>query len=296
VPFSRQSCAITLIAALAAVLGPSQAALAANASAEEPAATSSIDRDAAGDIRIQFVKRGREGLELSARLAEGGGIIERPVFWEVKRTGGEVIYKGEQPVADLVTEPGDYDVTARYGTVTVARTVALLDEQRLGVSFVLNVGGLRVLPRVADLGLPAVKTETRIFSTSGKTSGQMVAMSTIPGEIIRLGAGSYRIESRFVPGNASATRQVTIAPGKLEAVEHDMPAGLVRLALPDDTPEAVWTVKSETGDLLPPLEGPDAALVLTPGTYSATASFGAENRVVTFSVKPGKTEDVLISP
>jgi hypothetical protein len=294
-PIDRQGWASGLAAALAALLVTAVPAIAAAVLAQEPATTSSIDRDPAGEVRIQFVKKGFEGLELSARLAEGGGMIERPVFWTVRRAGGELVYQGEEPVAELVTEPGDYDVTARYGTVTVARTIALLDQQRLGVSLVLNVGGLRVLPRIADIGLPAVRTETRVYSTSGRTSGQIVAMSTLPGEIIRLGAGSYRVESRFVPGNASAIKEVTIAPGRLQAVEHELPAGLIRLTADVPAAETVWTVTPESGLALPPVKGPTVALVLLPGSYRATASIGAREYSTHFEVRPGSTENIWIS-
>jgi hypothetical protein len=279
-----------LVIALAAVVSCSLA-YAATGTGEDSTYTGSLGPSVAHDIRIEFVKSGREGFELSARLAEGGGTIERPVFWTVRHEDGEFIYRGEEPVADLATEPGDYVVTARYGTVTVERTIVLLPEQRLGVSFVLNVGGLRVLPRLPDLGLPSARSETRVYAVSGDASGKLVAMSTIPGEILRLGAGAYRIESRFMPGNATSTSTVDIAPGALEAVELDLVAGIVRL---NASSTVTWTITKSSGETLPPIEGATTMVVLTPGDYRAEAMLDGRLRTATFSIAQGEIQDILL--
>jgi hypothetical protein len=291
-PIGRRGRAMGL-AALVALLCSSAPLAAAMVQAEEPSITSSIDRNPSGDIRIQFVKSGREGLELSARLSESGGTIERPVFWTVRRKGGDIVYQGEEPVADLVTEPGDYDVTARYGTVTVARSVVLLERQRLGISLVFNVGGLRVLPKVAMLGLPMLRAETRIYATSGSANGRMIAISTVPGEILRLGAGTYRIESRFTPGNASEVASVDIKPGLLSAVELELPAGIARLAVPGSGSGVIWTIEPASGDALPPIEGALAEFALKPGKYLARARIGDAERRIEFSIAPGETRDII---
>ena len=49
--------------------------------------------------------------------------------------------------------PGDYSVEARYGSASFSQSLTLLEANRLIVSFVLDVGGIRVLPRVQGLGL-----------------------------------------------------------------------------------------------------------------------------------------------
>ncbi len=293
---SRQGCAITLAASLAVFLANSYPSPAATAEADEPASTSSIDRGPASDIRIEFVKSGREGLELSARLTEEGGLIELPVLWTVSGRAGETIYQGEQPVADLSADPGEYEVTARYGTVTVSNTVTLLERQRLGISFVLNVGGLRVLPKVGHLRLPSARAETRVFAISGKANGQMVAVSTIPGEIVRLGAGSYRIESRFTPGNAIEITNIEVKPGRLSALEMQLPAGIVRLAAPENAREVTWIIEPASGRALPPIQSSSADIVLTPGNYTARARIDGAEKTAAFTIGSGESKDILLQP
>lgn len=292
--FNRQICTIKWIAALA-ILCASPQVMGATGSAEDPPYTSSIDRDAASEIRIQFVKTGREGIELSAKLVEGGGLIERPINWLVKKSGGETIYSGATPFADFVTEPGSYDVTAEYGSVKLQRQVTLIEGQRLGVSFVMNVGGLRVLPKLPVIGLPRLRAETRVYATSGEANGKLVALSTIPGEIVRLGAGSYRLESRFTPGNAEDAASIEIKPGIMSAIEMEMPAGLARLDAAARG-EVTWNITSSEGEALPPIEGERAAVVLRPGSYEAAAIINGTKRVTQFSIASGETKDIILSP
>jgi hypothetical protein len=176
----------------------------------------------------------------------------------------------------------------------VKRQLALLGGQRLGVSFVLNVGGLRVLPLVAEIGLPAARAETRIFATSGTANGAMVAMSTIPGEIVRLGAGSYRVESRFTPGNVSKTANINVKPGIMSAVQLELPAGVALLESKGATDGVVWTIESASGEVLPPVNGLHAAVVLAPGKYKFRARLGAEEHVTEFTIAAGKAQEVSL--
>ena len=76
------------------------------------------------------------------------------------------------------------------------------------VSFVLEVGGIRVLPRVQGLGLTAAQTQSLVYALSGADKGKLITISKVPGEILRVKSGDYRIESRFATGNAVAVVDV----------------------------------------------------------------------------------------
>lgn len=287
-PYRRRSAALaTAFLAAALVSGPAQAA-----SSDDPGdSTASIARaGAAHAIRIEFVKAGREGLELSARLTEDGGTIMRPISWKVRKAGGETVFEGDTPIADMATEPGDYRVEIGYGSVRLAQSVALLANQRLGVSFVLDIGGIRVLPRIVKLGLPLTRTETRIFAASG----HLVAQSRQPGEIVRVAAGSYRIESRFEPGNTLAIAGIKVKPGMMSAVEIDHDAGLARLRLAKATDDkAAWTIVPAQG--APLSIGANAAdVVLKPGDYTAHVSSGAQEFETRFSISAGETRMITL--
>ena len=247
------------------------------------------------DIAIETVSRGREGLELSARLSSDGGLIERPVTWTVTSGTGELVYSGDIPIADFAAPPGDYAVGIDYGAVHISQAVTLAEGTRLIASFVLEAGGIRILPRIEGMGLPAAPSRSLIYALAGPHKGELVAISTEPGELLRVPAGPYRIESRFDAGNASAAADVKVKPGLMSAVEIDHAAGLAPLAFVGPPDAGVrWRIADAQGNALPPLEGLSADIVLKPGTYTATALVGGETLTARFGIASGETRDIIL--
>lgn len=247
------------------------------------------------EVRMVPMPRGGEGLEFSARLAENGGLIMRPIEWKVRAGDGSIVYSRAKPVAAFDAEPGDYVVEASYGPAHIAETVTLVEGQRLGITFILNMGGVRVLPRLEGLGTPATRTLTSIYTQGGRASGRLVAISENPGEIVRLSAGHYRIESRFSPGNAVTSTEISVKPGLMSAVEIDHHAGIARLAL--DAPaseDVVWHVVTSSGMALPNISGSRVEIVLAPGTYRISASTTADTWSRTVTIRAGQAETVEI--
>ena len=301
----RRQSSVRNAAALAAVLflGPAAALVPGPAlSASQPDVKVSRapeafvpDVDIVHDVAIEIVAAGEEGLELSTRLSDEGGVIERPVSWTIRAATGEPVFSGDVPVAHIDTAPGDYTVEAQYGTVHFSRTVSLQPGNRLIVSFVLNIGGIRVLPRLQGLGLPPVPSRTLVYATSGKRKGQLIAKSAMPGEILRVAAGDYLIESRFEAGNAVAVAAIHVNPGLMSAVTIDHVASLVRLSFPAASGAAVsWSIADESGQTLSQLDGPAAEIVLKPGTYTASATANGETLTATFEIASGETRDIIL--
>lgn len=267
------------------------------------ATTASIDRkpetpllsdNVAHEIRMESVRLGNEGLELAARLAEDGGLVQRPIAWLLRDGDGEIVMRSTAPTAGTLTPPGEYEVEATYGAVRFKRQINLPPGHKLGVVFTLNVGGIRVLPRLSGIGLPATPSFTTIYAASGSAAGQLVGVSEMPGEIIRVGSGSYRIESRFSPGNVLAVTEVVVKPGRMSAVEIDHPAGLAHLAVTPARPAVSWTITDETGAELPPIPGATADVVLKPGRYTARAEIGDKTLTRSFSIGAGQSQNVVV--
>lgn len=265
-------------------------------SSAPPPATVTLPRDRlVRDIAIETVSPGQEGLELSARLTEDGGVIQRPIRWTVTATGGEPVFTGEVPTADAVLPPGDYTVAIRYGAVNVSQQLTLVAGTRLIASFVLDAGGLRILPRLAGDAHPATAAHNLIYALSGEQSGTMIATSDIPGEVIRLPAGDYRIESRYDIGNADAITDVRVKAGIMSAVEIDHKAGLAHLAFVGAADTAVhWRIVAADGETLPAFDGLNVDAVLKPGSYTATADTGSESLTARFDIAAGQTRDIML--
>jgi hypothetical protein len=298
-PFRRQKRAISIalltavtcfagVAALAASGGPTESAL---ISAPPP----NFQKRAAHDIAIEIVKPGSEGLELTARLSEDGGQIARDITWRLRDSSGAIVYDRAVSTAEIKVPPGEYKVEADYGSASFAQSLSVLEANRLYVSFILDVGGIRILPRLKGMGAPAAQPQSLVYSLSGRDKGQLIAISNIAGEVLRVPAGDYRIESRFAAGNAVAVADVKVRAGKLRALEINHMAGLVRLAYTGAARDDVtWMVTNHQGERLPRIEGQSASIVLKPGSYSATASIGDKTMTSYFIIAEGQERDVRL--
>ncbi len=289
--------AVLLFVALVTIITP-KLANAASQESEQSALTVAppvFQSKAAHDIAIEIVKPGSEGLELSARLSETGGLIERDISWKLRDAQGLVVYDGKTSLADIVVPPGDYTVEVAYGSADFQQGLTLLAGNRLMVSFVLDVGGIRVLPRLKGIGLPPTQSQSLVYATSGHNKGKLITSSRMPGEILRVEAGDYRVESRFMAGNAVAVVDVHVKSGVMSAVEIDHAAGLARLSYVGAPDAAVtWLVTDDKGEALPGIDGLSANVVLKPGTYIAKAQIGKESLTASFNIAEGQERDIML--
>ncbi len=295
--------AALLVAALflvlvATVYGPSLAQSGTNTNSDVAA----IDRqsiapltDLAHEIAIRTVADGEEGLMLRARLDANGGPIERPIGWIITTSAGETLHNFQAPSADLALPPGDYMVRITYGAASFERGLTLLPGNHLSVNYVLNVGGLRVLPRVKGIGLPQAPSTAKIFALSGINQGQLIAQSDVPGEVVRLAAGEYRVESRFDAGNTLAVADVKIKPAIMTAIDIDHAAGVARLSFVGAPgADVAWDIATTSGEKLATTIGLSADVVLKPGTYIASATAGGEVMTATFAIEAGEARDIIL--
>ncbi len=287
----------SIAAALAAVLFlGSSLSYSATRNTETPAASNnSQSKTTAHEIAIEFVKSGSEGLELSARLSERDNAIVRDIGWVIRAANNEVVFDGATAIADAPLPPGDYAIEISYGSSQLTQSLTLLPGNRLSVSFILDVGGIRILPRVKGIGLFGTPTQSWVYAVSGDQKGQLITISERPGEILRVSAGAYRIESRFAAGNAFATADVKVKAGVMSAVEIDHLAGLARLSYigaPDKN--ISWNVKSASGEILPAIAGLTANYVLKPGKYIAEANAAGELLSAKFDIAAGQERDIIL--
>ncbi len=204
----------------------------------------------------QFIARpGLEAIEAAARLREHGGLITLPISWRLYRligtaTGGQEVFRAAAAQAEAQVPPGDYRIDIEYGLARFSRLITLDPERRLSLVFNLNTGAIRVLSRLAVQPAAAFRFTTahRLFALSGQNRARLVAANASPGQLLRLPAGTYRVESQLNPGNAVAQTEVQVKPGVLSAVEIDHRAGLVRLGLPGDHRDSfAWQVLDAKG-------------------------------------------------
>ena len=243
-------------------------------------------------LAIQLVQPGREGLELSARLTPEGRPLQQNMSWTIRDPDGVTVFSGDEGTADVSLAPGDYVVDASYGATLVEKLVSIPAATRLRISLVLDAGGLKVEPLLGKIDVPPVASRVRVFSLDGR---RLMAVSVTPGEIIRLPAGTYRVESQVSTGNVQAVADVHVTAGRIATVKIAHKAGLARLAFVG-APNAVvrWEIEDQTGSAIASRGGINANVTLLPGTYTARAEVGAELLTATFNIDAGEVRDILL--
>jgi hypothetical protein len=255
----------------------------------------------AGDLRLtegigyevsgMAVPPGDEALILQARLASGGGLINLPIRWKLSRLGigGEVVAEGTSAAFAAPVRAGDYRVEIEYGFARIVQEVDLPEAAQVTVTFILDVGGLRILSKIDALTLPYGSAMTHaVYAASGPDKGRLLTRATLPGDLLRLPAGFYRIESTLGPGNATAETQVEVKAGILSTVEIGHQAGVAQFNTP--VGDGAWTVRDIAGRVVARVTEAVSELILEPGTYRVEQGV----RSTAFTVVPGQSVGVVL--
>jgi hypothetical protein len=257
--------------------------------------TQSAANDASHEISISVVEPGKESISLVARLTTMSMNIARDMIWQVRNEAGEIVLTGTASELHSPIKPGDYVVEAQYGAVAIRENLKIIEGNSLAVNFVLNAGGLRVLPLLKGLASNEVDSKTFVYALSGTEKGKLIAHSKLPGELLKLPAGLYRVESRMGAANVTAVTDVRIRPGKMSAIEVTHQAGLARLNFVG-SPEAQvsWDIRPIDGQKIATLDGLTHRLALKPGTYLAEAHVNGEILTAKFKVVAGEERDIML--
>ena len=297
-PQYRRQAAGKILPRLAAVLVlMGGGAFASPGKVDETSATSTAPApfNTQDSTAISSVEPGQEGLDLSARFSGDGTSLAKDVSWSIHNAAGATVFEDIASTASVKLQPGSYVINASYGTARVEEAVNLPEGINLGINLVLNAGGLRLLPRIEGTLPVEVGTISKVYASSGTDAGKLVATSRLPGEVLKLAAGDYRVESRFERGNAVAVTEVRVKPGIMSAINIDHHAALVHFGFAKDSATPViWDIRSDTGEALPEFSGLDADLVLKPGHYLAEARSGTSIDTINFTIEPGQNRDVIL--
>jgi hypothetical protein len=267
----------------------------------DPDSTASIQpptltAEAPQRVSIRAAAEGRESIRLSARLSPQSQGPADGVVWQVSTLQGDVVADGTANELDFLVAPGEYMVRAKLGFKEITEPLTLPKKSSLNVTYLLNAGALRVLPRLTGTLSGDVESVSKIFAIDGTLRGQLITTSNMPGEVMMLAAGRYRIESLFTAGNARAVMDVAVKAGIMSAVDIDHAVGFVTLKSSEARDYSVWQVKSAKGDIVAKANGSLPALVLQPGIYTASMSTALARREATFEVKVGQGQDISLDP
>jgi hypothetical protein len=240
-------------------------------------------------------------LSVTAHLIDNSPAIAQGLVWRVYRErpdgGGATqlvaTHKEANPVLRL--EPGTYRINVAYGRANLTRKIAVGGEQPAREKFVLNAGGLRVVPVLAG-GEPANDklVSFDVESDERDQYGQRTKVATGAKArlVLRLNAGNYSIVSTYGDANAVVRADVSVEAGKLSEVTLAHPAAQVSFKLVtreggDAIADTQWAVLGSQGDTVKESSGALPSHILAPGRYSVRAEHAGRAYRREFAVKAG---------
>jgi hypothetical protein len=246
-------------------------------------------------LSIGEVTAGEEGIFLTGLVAGPQSATAQDVRWILRNELGELVYDEIASAFQKTLPPGVYHVEARYGHAVRKQAFTLPEGRHLSASLAFSAGGLRILPALKNFPAQTLSSQTLVFALSGPDSGKLVAQSEVPGEILKLTAGKYRIENRLGSGNAVAVTDVDVRPGFLSALEVTHAGGLARFTFAGAPDARVnWEVKAEGGASVAVFEGIAQQIALKPGVYQAEAIVNGEVLTARFNIATGEERTITL--
>lgn len=296
---------LPLLAALAASCISAFGTVAA-AQSEPPANTTVVPRSpstlAPGDEA-----GGQVAVSLTAYLTDDSQPIVQGLVWRIYRDGpgttAAPVPLSTQRTANprLRLEPGDYLINVAYGRANLTRRVSVTS-QSSEERFVLNAGGLRVIPVLID-GRPAAGQPVSFDVQSDERDqyGQRTNIVTgaKPGIVLRLNSGIYNIVSIYGDANAVGRADISVEAGKLTEVTLVHPAAEVSFKLVtrrggDAISDTQWNIANANGDTVRDSAGALPRHFLAPGSYIVTARHAGRTFRREFAVKAGDVANIEV--
>lgn len=276
--------------------------------ATTPPNTTVVPRSTPPDAKAAPGPAGVGLVSLSALLTQDGQNIEQGLIWRVFRDKPgpdgklKLISMHREPSPSLRLEAGDYIVNVAFGRAHLTRKISVSSERPLQERFVLNAGGLRLIPALANGEAISDKAVTYdIFSDERDQYGQrMRVMSAAkPGLVIRLNAGIYNIVGTYGDANAVARADVTVEAGKLTEATLTHAAAkvtfkLVARAGGDAIADTQWNVANAHGETVKESVGALPTHIFAPGTYTVSARNAGEVFQRSFTVQAGQAAQVEV--
>jgi hypothetical protein len=254
-------------------------------------------QDSKGDVAAA-----RSGqVSLIALLTQEGQNIDQGLVWRVFRDKlgpdkkAQLVSTHREASPVLLLDPGDYFVNVAFGRAHLTKKITVTSGHAAQESFVLNAGGLRVTPVLANGDTISDRSVvTDIFSDERDQYGQRtkVMSGLAPGVVVRLNAGIYSLVSAYGDANAVARADVTVEAGKLtEATLMHAAAKatfkLVARSGGDAVTDAQWSVANAQGETVKESAGAVPTHILAPGTYSVSARHAGQVYQRQFTVRAG---------
>jgi len=246
-------------------------------------------------------------LVLTARLTEDGPPLRGGMVWRVfgENPGPDghlpLVAQANGGKATIRLKPGTYLVHGGFGYAGRTDRVVVtggIEETTL----VLNAGGLALDAKaVEDLPLRTESLRFDIYAMESDERGERKAVATDvrAGEVVRLGADTYYVVSRYGSVNAQTHADVEVKAGKLTEVTLYQRAGEVTLKLVgapggEAIADTKWSVLTPGGDIVTEGVGAFPSFILAAGGYTVIARHDDQVFQREFDVESGRDAEVEV--
>lgn len=256
----------------------------------------------AGERRVVEVRLPVGELELTAVQREGGSRVDR-VTYVIQEDdpdaplGRREVARSAAPSPVFVLPAGTYHVIATHGAAEIRDRIAIGAGEVVKRVLVLNTA-------VMDLTSGLI---SRWANDPDEVQWRIVPLDRRDGKVVRaygpstqvvLAAGKYRVEARFGPLNAQASRDVVITPGAREAIALTPPAARIRLRLPAEAGEPAgdvfWKVRLADGAIVWSSTESEPVGLLQQGTYVVEVQTRQKRHEQSAEVRAGADRIVVV--
>ena len=246
-------------------------------------------------------------LYLMAKLTSDSPPLDEGLIWriysETTNSDGrlQLVATSKGGDAEFRLDPGTYLIHTAYGFAQATNRIVIGKEVQSKM-VTLNAGGIKFGAALKDGGELSTKSVTfDVFGMEFNQRGErnVIAKNVKPGSILRLGANTYHVVSRYGDVNAIVRADIQVLPGKLtEATIFHKAAGITLKLVNERGGEAIanttWSVLSPGGDVVVEATGAFPDFVLAEGEYEALARNNGKTYLHTFKVDPGNDRDVEV--
>lgn len=256
----------------------------------------------AGERRAVEMRLPVGELELTALERDGGGRLDR-VTYVIQEDDPDAPQGRREVARSAAARPvfalpaGTYHVIAGHGAAEVRDRVAIGAGEVLRRDLVLNSAELDLTSGVvARWAADPDEVQWRIVPLD-RRDGKIVRVYGPQTQVV-LTAGKYRVEARFGPLNAQASREIALPAGAREAVSLTPPAARVRLRLTPDPGEPVgdvfWRVRLANGPIVWSSTESEPVGLLQQGNYVVEVQTRQTRREQAAEVKAGADRVIVM--
>lgn len=242
------------------------------------------------------VLKNRTRVRFKVKFKRGLGIANSDVRWSVRPVSGKGTQLKRGREATMRLKPGKYVVSLRIGDFRKSQRVTVKRSRN----------SVQTIPISAKIGI--VKASSNFANVSNSdvkwtvtnTKGKVISRGS--GKHLKkiVGAGSYKVHATY-KGKRKG-RNVTVGNGRVGKTSIQMPTGSVKLRAFKGQgrkqplmQKATWTIYDARGKRVSRSTKNNFRTTLFPGKYSVTIKTRGKQKKRSFTVRSGRTSDVVIN-